>query len=399
MKIGIVGAGIGGLTAALACRRAGLEVHVFERSPVLQEVGAGLQLGPNAVRVLHALGLESSLAEVAFRPDAIRMRAWRSGHLLAELPLGDHALRRYGAPYVQVHRADLQSLLVKALNALDVGLLLGAECTRIETSAEQSTLGLGDGRAAHVDALVGADGIRSFVREHLFGPQDARFTGNVAFRGVVPAEVLPEGIVEPAATAWLGSRQHFITYYVRRGELINYVAVVENDDWREESWDVAADRRELSEPFRDWHPTVRRVIDASTTCHKWALYDRDPLPEWSRGRVTLLGDACHPMPPFLAQGAAMAIEDAYVLAALIKARQDDPVAALAEYADVRRPRTRRVQLESRRQGELYHVGGAFAVAARNAALTLGSRLLPAIARRRYDWLFGFDVARESSRLR
>lgn len=393
MKLGIVGAGIGGLTAALACRQAGLDVRIFERAAVLKEFGAGLQLGPNATHVLNALGLASALADIAFRPEAIRMRSARSGQLIAELPLGDEAVQRYGAPYFHIHRADLLSILLTALNDLGTTPELGAECIDIAQDSQRVTIGLNDGREARFDAMVGADGIRSFTREHLFGPREARFTGNVAFRGVVPTNALDAGTVEPAVTAWLGAGRHFIGYYVRRGELVNYVAVVENDRWREEAWNVPADKTELAEFFGHWHASVRRVIEATTSCHKWALCDRDPLPAWSRGRVTLLGDACHPMPPFLAQGAAMAIEDAYVLASLLKQQTHDPAAALAEYARIRRPRTRRVQLQSRRQGELFHLASPFKASIRNLALGFGSRAFPALAKRRYDWLFGFDAVR------
>jgi len=391
--VGIVGAGIGGLTTALACKQAGFDVRVFDQAPALQEVGAGLQLGPNAVHVLVALGLDAALAEVAVKPEAIHMRAAQSGHLLAYLPLGDAGDQRYGAPYYHVHRADLQSILLDKLKDVGVTPELDAQCVHVTEEAPHVRVGFRDGREARFDAVIGADGIHSFVREHLFGPEHPRFTGYVAFRGVVPAHALDESVIEPVVTAWLGARQHFISYFVRRRELVNYVAVVENDTWREEAWDIPADKTELSDPFHDWHVNVRRVIEATVSCHKWALLDRDPLEQWSSGRVTLLGDACHPMLPFLAQGAAMAIEDAYALAHMLELHSRDLSHALTQYATHRRPRTSRVQLESRRQGKLYHLTNPLQVASRNFVIGFGSRMLPGLARRRYDWLFGFDAVR------
>jgi salicylate hydroxylase len=391
MMLGIIGAGIGGLTAALACRRAGIDVRLFDQAPALEEVGAGLQLGPNAVRVLRALGLSEALARFASRPEAIHFRDAHSGRLLAHLTLGPRAEQRYGAPYYHVHRADLQAALLEA--AADVGIepVLDARCVRIAEGDGNVTAGFQDGRLVQCDVLIGADGIRSFVRQHLFGSDPARFTGKVAFRGTVRTSALGGEPVNPVVTAWLGPHRHFVSYFVRGGELVNYVAVIEDESWRDEAWDIPAQRAELTRHFGSWHAEVRGVIEATESCHKWALHDRDPLNEWSRGRVALLGDACHPMLPFLAQGAAMAIEDGYTLAAMLAVHSEDPAAGIEGYVTRRRARATRVQRESRRQGELYHLERPLQVATRNAVLGIGSRLLPGIAMRRYDWLFGFDA--------
>jgi len=241
--------------------------------------------------------------------------------------------------------------------------------------------------------LVGADGIRSTVRECLLGDDRPRYAGLLAWRGLVPTATLPPDLIAPAATVWLGPRRHFVHYYVRAGELVNFVGVVETQDVREESWVTEGTRAELAADFAGWHRDVRTLIVAADRCFKWGLYERPPLPRWSFGRVTLLGDACHGMLPFLAQGAAMAIEDAWVLARLLQDDEEVPVEALLEYERFRRPRTQRVQLASAAQGRIFHLDSRAAVAARNLKLGLGSRLLPELAMQQFDWLHGYDAVR------
>ena len=402
-SIGIAGGGIGGLTLALACREAGLtDITVYEQAAQSEALGAGVQLSPNATRVLAALGLKGELSRVAFYPQAVHFRTWRTGYLIASRPLGEFSQARYGAPYYHVHRGDLHALLLAAARAQGVRVETGRQVHSAGEDAGGPWLRLDDAPVHH-DVIVGADGIHSVVRGSLFGEAEPRFTGHVAWRGMVPARALPDSFIPPTATAWLGPARHFVHYYVRGGELINFVGVVETDRWTGESWRQRSDPGELAEDFGGWNPMVRTLIDAAersmadASCDggvfKWALYDRDPLPAWTRGNITLLGDACHPMLPYLAQGAAMAIEDAWVLSRMLERWEDEPARGLADYERYRRPRTARVQLRSRAQGDEFHLHERWSVLRRNFTLAVGSRFLPEVAMSRFDWLHGYDCVR------
>jgi salicylate hydroxylase len=355
----VVGAGIGGLSAALALARKGVRVTVVEQAAQLGEIGAGIQLSPNATRVLHAFGLEAALAKVAFRPQAVEARTWKHGAALSRVPLGDAVVSLFHTPYFHVHRADLIEVLARAVASEPrIALRLGAACARCEIDARGAAVALASGERLAGDLVVGADGIRSAVREALFGPAQPRFTGNVAWRGLVPASALAGADVRPVAALWMGPGAHFVHYYVRGGALVNFVGVVERGDWREESWTARGAKSELLRDFAGWHPTVRAIVQLAPEdgCFRWALFDRDPLPSWSRGAATLLGDACHPTLPFMAQGACMAIEDAAVLAECVGAAPvGETHAALARYESLRRARTTGIQLGSRRNASLYHM--------------------------------------------
>jgi salicylate hydroxylase len=393
VSIGIAGGGIGGLTLALACREAGLsDVTLYEQAEQPEALGAGVQLSPNATRVLFALGLKDELQRAAFHPSAIEFRTWRTGYQVASRPLGAISEARYGAPYYHVHRADLHAVLLQAAGMRGVRLASGCPCRGAGQDGSGPWLDLDTGTARH-DVVIGADGIHSAVRASLFHSAEPSFTGHLAWRGMVPAAALPNVQVPPTATVWLGPNRHFVHYYVRGGELINFVGVVESDRWIGESWREAGDPLELAADFAGWHPMVRMLIDSADEVFKWALYDRDPLPAWTRGAITLLGDACHPMLPYLAQGAAMAIEDAWVLSRMLERWEDDPARGLDEYERYRRPRTSRVQLRSRAQGREFHLHDPWQALGRNFKLALGSRFLPEIAMGRFDWLHGYDCVR------
>jgi salicylate hydroxylase len=393
VSIGIAGGGIGGLTLALACRQAGLgDVTVYEQAAQPEAVGAGVQLSPNATRVFSALRLKGELAGVGFYPEAVHLRTWRTGYLVAARPLGSFSEARYGAPYYHLHRGDLHNVLLEAARERGVRLETGCRCLGAGQDGAGPWLELAGGLARH-DVVIGADGIHSVVRASLFEATDPRFTGHVAWRGLVPAAALPAGLVPPNATVWLGPRRHFVHYYVRGGELINFVGVVESDAWTEESWSQTGDPAELAADFADWHPMVRMLIEATDGVFKWALYDREPMSSWTRGAITLLGDACHPMLPYLAQGAAMAVEDAWVLSRMLERWEDEPVQGLPEYERYRRPRTARVQLRSRLQGQEFHLQERWPVLRRNFKLALGSRFLPEVAMGQLDWLHGYDCVR------
>ena len=394
LKALVIGAGLGGLTAAACLRRAGFDVSVFEQASTLGEVGAGVQIGPNAVRVLRQIGLGDGFEAVAVRPDSLDVRDWKTAEILNTITLGAAYEERYGLPYYHVHRADLHGLLVSAYESVsEEGVHLNAECVGVEERADGVEVSFADGRTAFGDVVIGADGIHSKVRETLFGPDNPRFTGMVAFRGTVPLERIPEGLIERKGYNWSGPHHHFVHYLLKGGSLVNCVGVCDQDNWRVESWSVEGDMAEFRDEFAGWHETIQSLIDNMERCFKWALYDRDPLESWSRGRATLLGDSCHPMLPFLAQGACMAIEDGYVLARSLR-RYDDVASALKAYEAARLPRTSRVQLGARARGESLHLADPKAMAARNAR----NEADPGLRAREMDWIYDHDVATEFGNL-
>jgi salicylate hydroxylase len=387
VKVIVAGAGLGGLTLALALGRAGIETIVVEQAAAFGEAGAGVQLSPNATRALNSLRLGDQVRAIGFAPEAAEVRDAKSGRLLLRNQLGRAAEARWGAPYLQVHRADLHALLLDKVRRIGTASLrLGA---RIATSKDGGVR-LESGESLAGDAVVGCDGVRSAVRRSLWGDQPARFTGQVAWRGTVPARQLPAGLAAPLARVWTGQNRHFVCYPVRRGELINFVAVTEEPSWRTESWSERGDKGALAKAFAAWPEPARALIEASEEVWRWALYDRAPTPQWSKGRVTLLGDAAHPMPPFLAQGAAMAIEDAVVLANGLLI--DQPVeSALLRYEQARSARTAKVQAWSRRNAALFHLPGPAAMAVFGAASVLAAAKSGGGAER-FDWLYGYDAA-------
>ncbi len=375
-KVLIAGGGIGGLTAALECARQGFTVEVFEQAAEFSDVGAGIQLSPNPSRVLLSLGLETALDAVAFLPEGTEFRHWRTGKHLNHNPLGAAVREKFGAPYYHIHRADLTRVLAEAAAAeQNVTLHTSVRATGFSQSDSSVVLETDTGRHEG-SVLIGADGIHSVVRARLFGEESPTFTGNVAWRGLVRADRLPAGLVHPVAGVWWGPGKHFVHYYVRGGELVNCVCVVEKEGWEVESWTERGDQSELRSDFSGWHETVQTLIDNMDreACFKWALFDRPPMPRWSEGRVTLLGDACHPTLPFMAQGAAMAIEDAAVLARCLAAG-DSVTGSLLRYESLRKDRTAGIQLGSRRNAKVFHMSGIKAWARNRAAGRAGSGVM------------------------
>lgn len=389
-RILVVGAGIGGLAAALALLRRGVPVAVYEQAPALGEIGAGVQISANGMRVLHALGLERALAAVAWEPAGKVVRLWNTGETWPLFDLGAESVRRYGFPYLMFHRADLHAALAGAVAAIDPGAVrLGARLVSLAEEGGGVRLDFADGRTARGDAVVGADGIHSVVRRHLFGADRPRFTGIVAWRGVIPAGHLPAGLLAPVGVNWVGPGGHVIHYHLRRGELVNFVAVRERQDWQVESWTARGTTDECHRDFAGWHDDIHAMIAAIDAPHKWALMARAPLPCWSRGRATLLGDACHPMLPFLAQGAVSAIEDGFVLARAVCEAPGDIAAAFARYEAARRDRTARMMAGSAAQAERFHNP---ALAERDAAKRyVDEQWAAERVRERYAWLFAYDA--------
>lgn len=391
MKALVVGGGIGGVTAALCLLDAGVDVELYERTSVFGEVGAGIQISPNGVKVLERLGLKPALDVTAFRPEALEMRIGTSGNRIFSIPMREEAQRRYGAPYYHVHRADLIAILSRALRARAPNAVhMDKDVQGYAQSGDSVTLNFADGTRAQGEVVIGADGIHSGVRSQMLSATPARFTGNVAWRLVVPAASLAPGLVPPTACVWVGPGRHAVTYYLRGGELVNFVGVVERSDWQSESWTERGHKADLAADYEGWAKPITSVIAEAAACYRWALFDRDPLEEWCRGRVTLLGDACHPMLPFLAQGAVMAIEDAWVLSRKLKGAGDVP-AALAAYEAERKPRTAKVQRGARAQMGLYHKRSWPEQLATYGPMWLAARLAPQFVHTRNDWLYSHDV--------
>lgn len=391
MRVLIIGGGIGGLTAALALRKFGFDAHVYEQASLLREVGAGVQTGPNAVRVLEWLGLAEPLRRIAVVPLSIDARDWQSGEILGRVPLAEAALSRYGAPYYHLHRADLQGVLRAGLG--DEHITLGARCVQIEQRTDSVTARFADGRAISGDLLVGADGVHSVVRDYVVGPDHAIWSRQIAWRGVVPAGIGSALGLELRSHSFWGPKRQFITYYISAGRLINWVGNVQSEgNWRYESWSARGDRDEALAEYTGWHPQVRALIANTEQVFKWALYDRPPLVAWTRGRVTLLGDAAHAMLPYLAQGAGQSIEDAYLLARCLDAERDQSLQALRNYVALRYQRTAAMQVGSREAGRTMHLADPEAVRARNERM----RSDPAAHVARYDWIYGYDVMRAAA---
>lgn len=390
--VAVAGAGIGGLATALALAREGFRVVVAERAPYLSEAGAGIQIAPNAGRILADLGLDSAIAAVAAEPEAIDIRAGRSGRRIVSMPLGARLTKRGGIPYRTIHRGDLQAVLAAAVaGSADIDLILGAEVVEFAGHAHGITVMLehGDGRAGDIGAiaLVAADGLRSRIRAAMPGRQGPQPLGRAAWRAVLDAAEAPPVMATDRIGLWLSADAHLVHYPVRGGRQINIVAIV-GQALSDTGWDLPADRSWIADRFRRWSEPVRRIVAAPREWRRWSLSTVDPAGSWALGPVALLGDAAHAMPPFLAQGGAMAIEDAAVLAKVLADRPDDPAAAFQRYEALRKPRVRRVFRASRSAGDLYHMG-ALTGAIRNLGMrSLGGRSLAA----RYDWIYRWKAA-------
>ncbi|HXW26689.1 MAG TPA: FAD-dependent monooxygenase [Xanthobacteraceae bacterium] len=342
----VVGAGIGGLAVAGLLSRAGIAVRVYEQAPAFERIGAGIQMGPNAMRVLRVLGIEPMLRRFAFYPPSWANRVWDTGECLFEFPYGAESEARYGAPYLLLHRGDLHAALFSALP--ENAIAYAKKLVDLDRTASGVALRFADGTSAVADVVIGADGIHSKVREVLLGPERPKFTGFVAHRTVFPTALI-DGVTVDTCTKWWGPDRHIVIYPVNAARSETYfVTSVPDPTWDVESWSATGDMTEVFEAMAGFHADVQRVLEACPQVHKWALFVRDPLPRWSDGPVALLGDACHPMTPYMAQGAACAVEDAAILARCIAAADGGDIGeAFRRYEATRLERASRLQLVSR----------------------------------------------------
>ena len=388
MKVLIAGGGIGGLTAALALLKRGFDVEVYEQASALKEVGAGLQLSANGNRALYELGVGDALRQLSCEATGKEIRLWNSGETWKLFDLGAVSVENYGYPYFTVYRPDLLAVLADAVRALKADAIrLGAKSIGFEQDADGVSLRL-EGSSARGDALIGADGMHSNIRQTLFGADRPEFTGLMAWRGVIPMARLPGRMRRMVGTNWVGPGGHIVHYPLHAGALMNFVGVKERADWQVESWSVRGTVDECLADFRGWNEDLEMMIRAIDVPYKWALMHRAPLDRWSVGRVSLLGDACHSTLPFLAQGAVMAIEDGFILARALAAHAD-VAQALTRYEAARRERTRRIvegaaaNTKRFHNPELAHAAGARAYVDREWT--------EARVKERYEWLFTYDV--------
>lgn len=376
LRIAIVGGGIGGLTAAAALRARGFEIDVYERASTLSEVGAGIQIGPNGVRVLHAMGLKEQLDRFACStPNFVSLTFDTARYRLTE-PLSSTSIVKYGVPYLTMHRGDLYDALAQDIPARHIHPEM--ICTGAETRGAVAVARFTHGVEIEADVVIGADGVRSAVRESLFGKDAPRYTGQTCFRAMVPMEVVPARVGPDGVNmrvdnvGWIGPKGHVICYPIRAGKVLNLFCGFVNDAWAEESWTVPTSQEEMQKVFEGWSPILLDILKHSEAGFKWGLHDRDPMPQWTIGRATLLGDAAHPMMPTLAQGGCMAIEDGWSIARCIADNADDIPRALALYEEERRPRTSRVQLQARQQ-------------------FLNNKMTPAPPPISREWIFSWDA--------
>ena len=389
MRVAIAGGGIGGLATAIACRLRGIEAVVFERAPQYAEVGAGLQISANGWKVLEALGVGDALTPMVFETPTIDMRLGHSGRRLWRMPIRRVSRARWGGPYVHVHRADLANALAERLETLAPGALrTGHTLTRYEDGLR---LVFDEGGEDTADFLIGADGLHSAVRRQMLGSANPDYTGNLAWRAVVPVEMLGQDAPPANTTIWAGQGRHAVTTRLRGGGLVNFVGLVERPEPSEEGWRIEGDRDEALRDFATFSAPITGIIERAEKLHRWALYTRAPLPKWSEGAVTLVGDAAHPMLPSMAQGAGQALEDAWVLAALLA---DDPASAGSKLYALRRDRTAKIQHASAANARMFHRAGPLGTPIYYGGMAAVTGLFPGVLLQRQAWVYAHDVVAE-----
>jgi salicylate hydroxylase len=387
-RVAIIGGGIGGATAGCALAQAGLEVSVYEAAPELREIGAGVALHPNAMRVLRMVGVEDAVRQVAGRSEYAVTCDGRTGRTISRISRAQQTAV-YGLAGATVHRADLLDVIAAALPPGSV--TLGKRCATVESRADGAVARFEDGSEIEADIIIGADGIHSRVRAAVFGPDEPTFTGKICYRSVVPRAAVQGAPPATDNVQWLGPHGTIVLYPLRGEELINVVCHYDDAHYRHESWINECGRQEVLDRYADWHESLLRVFAAGDTWYKWALYDRDPIPRWTEGRITILGDAAHPMLPYLGQGACQAIEDGAVLATALRAELDDPVKGLERYERTRRPRASRVVLAARERGVSNHLSSPLAALKRDVTIALRKRFGRDTEGRGAGWIPEYDA--------
>ena len=386
----IIGGGIGGLSVAICLRLIGWQVRVLEQAPKISEVGAGVQISPNGVKILEKMGVMSLLESSLFEPDAIEILMGVSGGKLLHLPMKDAAVHRWGARYIQIHRADLIAGLTARLTKLAPDTVqVGTQAASYTHHTHGVRVVLKDGTIEHADLAVGADGIHSTIRNQMLGPDTPHFTGNIAWRALVPLAQL--GDLAPPATGciWVGCGKHAVTTRIKAGATVNFIGVVKQSDWKKEGWKTEGRKQDALADFAGWDKRILNVIQNARVLHKWALFDRPPLPHWHDKHVVLLGDAAHPMLPSMAQGAVQSIEDAYILTQCLKEAKDDGIPrAIANYFDERIERVTKVQRVSAQNLRLFHKSSLPAQILSYGPIWLAGKLVPSLIQKRNDWLYG-----------
>ena len=385
----IAGAGIAGLTAALCAHRAGLVPRLFDRAPDLTEVGAGLQLGPNAMKIMRALGLSDAIMAAGYAPRRLDLRDGANGSIFFSVPAGTDGPARWGAPHIAIRRPALQAVLRKAVETRCPGALhLAAEAVDFRPSPEGPVLTLADGTERQGSALIAADGIHSALRSRLLQGERPNFTGNLAWRAVVPADETLRALLPDAAAAWAGPGRHAVTYFLDGGATVNFVGVVERDEPAPETWDTLGDPEQARQDFAGFCEPVRAVLERARTVGLWGLYDRPTPDRLQEGRTALIGDAACPMPPFMAQGAALAMEAAWTAVWSLTSTGD-----FRRYERALKPRASRLLDAARRNGDLFH-GRGLPTLWKYAPVRLTSRVIPSVILARFDWVYGVDPTRD-----
>lgn len=389
MKAIIAGGGIGGLCAAIGLLQQGIDVEIYEQADEYREVGAGIQISPNGNRALHSLGVFSALQQLSANADEKEIRLWNTGRTWKLFSDSDEVVRKYGFPYLTVFRPDLLRVLAERVEELKPGALhLNSRCASVAQTVEHANLYLEDGRTIQGDLLIGADGVHSRVRRALFGHDDVIFTGMVVWRALIPMNILPPHMARKVAVNWVAPGGHLVHYPVQGGTRMNFVATREGQEWTAAGWNEPSTPAECAKAFAGWHDDIQAMIEAAPSMHKWALCLRDFLDHWSVGRCTLLGDACHPTTPFLAQGAVMTIEDAVVLGRCVKMGNDIPT-ALRRYEELRLARAYDMVRRATENGKRIH---APELATPESAEAFGATQWSADAiDDRYEWLYGYKA--------
>lgn len=385
--VAIIGGGLGGLATAIALRNHGFDVQVYERATGLREVGAGINISPQATKALGAMGLDDQMARIGNRLTAQLRRSVETGDVVAEMDLKPIA-ERLGAPYYVFHRADLLDLFADAVGADQINL--GHRCVGLSESEDGVTATFENGRSITADLLIGADGIHSEVRRYLYGADDPKFTGQMAWRALLDGDAVPPAVLGPHGfCGWVGRGCHLMTYYMRGNKLINIVTQADTAEWMDEGWSIAGRAEDMRASFPNANPDLAVLLDAVTECSRWGLFSREPTFNWGRGRIQLIGDAAHAMLPNAGQGAAQAFEDAYILARWMDAMRDDPLGAFENFRRVRYPRAHAVQRQSAANAKILHSGKWQGGASGAPTPPSGNQAALGL-----DWIYNFDPVKD-----